>query len=265
MVSHVAATSRTPKGTGTTSTGTAEQGYAVGVYGTGSIYVTGVAQGSISDETYVLGDDLFVASYENYQPPSISPTFQPVITAQQPTALPTSQPSSRPSAQPSTTHPSIQPTGQPTSHPTETPDKTVCRYRTFRQVGGQQGEIRRHRCILVPGGSTMQRDIECPFFSMSGTAHTANAYQDADYRCQFTACPGDRVRVSLRPADGGSCSGFPVLRLVEGAAAFADGTCPVLIYDFRDLAQCRQYTAVQGCEESSSCSGQATVHYLASP
>eukprot|EP01031_Cornospumella_fuschlensis_P024412 gene24412-29512_t len=135
------------------STGTAEQGYAVGVYGTGSIYVTGVAQGSISGETYVLGDDLFISSYENYQPPSISPTFQPATTAQQPTALPTSQPSSRPSAQPSTTHPSIQPTGQPTSHPTETPDKTVCQYRTFRQVGGQQGEIRRHRCILVPGGS----------------------------------------------------------------------------------------------------------------
>ena len=74
-----------------------------------------------------------------------------------------------------------------------------------------------------------------------------------------------------------------MLRLVEGAgdyfpsnngemlglglatAAFADGACPALIYDFRDLAQCRQYTAVQGCEESSSCSGQATVHYLASP
>eukprot|EP01031_Cornospumella_fuschlensis_P031739 gene31739-38361_t len=126
----------------------------------------------------------------------------------------------------------------------------------------------------------MQQDIECPFFSVSGAAHASNAYYHADSNCQFTACPGDRVRVSLRPADGGSCSGYPVLRLIEGAgdyfpsdngellrvelaaAAFADGSCPVLIYDFRDLAQCRQYTAVQGCEESSSCSGQATVHYF---
>eukprot|EP01031_Cornospumella_fuschlensis_P025516 gene25516-30806_t len=124
--------------------------------------------------------------------------------------------------------------------------------------------------------STIQ-DLECSAFSASDTAHASNA--QADYSCQFKACPGDRVRLSMRPADGGSCSGYPVLRLIEGAGypsdsevltvelagAFADGSCPVLVYDFRDLPQCQHFTVVQGCEESSSCSGQATIHYYVSP
>ncbi|RYG67230.1 hypothetical protein EON64_07905 [archaeon] len=40
------------------------------------------------------------------------------------------------------------------------------------------------------------------------------------------------------------------------------GACPMLEHDFSDITECAQYTVVQGCHGSTSCSGQTSVRYL---
>lgn len=162
--------------------------------------------------------------------PSGDPTCQPV---EHPTSNPSVQPTGKPSQQPyvlPSSDPSLEPTSQPTSAPSITPDKTVCQLRTFVGVNNQ-ARFTRHHCVVVPHSSqhtsrrrtsssisssvtsastdllpASHRNFKCSAFSVTDTALASNA--NADYSCQFTACPGDHVRVSMRSVDGGICKGM---------------------------------------------------------
>ncbi|RYY89259.1 hypothetical protein EON63_01060 [archaeon] len=152
----------------------ADAGNAVAVDSSrGTVYVAGFASGSLHAEVYEGGYDIFLTSY----------LTDPAVP------LPSSQPSSLPTSQPSAQY------------------TNVCQSRTFRDIATQTN-FTRHRCFTVPSIAPLpaRSDFLCNPFSVSDTLY-ASSLSGADFSCQFTACPGDRVRMSMLPSDGGYCGG----------------------------------------------------------
>eukprot|EP01031_Cornospumella_fuschlensis_P027614 gene27614-33348_t len=157
-------------------------------------------------------------------------------------------------------------------------------YRTYRDKLSLS-EFTDYRCFRVPGSyrpdarrrlvdSWASKDIlRCDRFAVKDTNGGLNG--NADYSCQFKACPGERVVLSMLAKDGGSCKGDTVLHLMASSqqqptilqTSYTDGSCPVLEYDFPSSSDatdaCQMYTAVQGCQGSAACSGQTSIVFLA--